>query len=135
MNDALTRILKKIEDMSAGGLGSIAAAAAAQQNATAAVSDNKGATEDDEDDEMPALEAAEEAGPVDEGDLDPKEIEMVMDQVWVVLSIVTTRSLLGLFQTGCSRLKAVTALKESGGDLINASMCSPAPSLQSYANT
>ena len=83
--------------MSAGGLGSIAAAAAAQQNATAAVSDNKGATEDDEEDEMPALEAAEDSGPVDEGDLDPKEIEMVIDQVWIVLSIVATRSLLGFF--------------------------------------
>jgi len=133
VNDALRRIFKKIEDMSAGGLGSIAAAAAAQQNATAAVSDNKGATADDEEDEMPELEAAEDSGPVDEGDLDPKEIEMVMDQVCIVLSIVATPGLLG-FQTGCSRLKAVTTLKESGGDLINASMYSPAPPLQSYAD-
>lgn len=115
--------------MSAGGLGSIAAAAAAQQNATAAASDSKGPTADDEDDEMPELEAVEESGHVDEGDLDPKEIEMVMDQVCIVLSFVATQSLIRLSQTGCSRSKAVTALKESGGDLINASMCSPGPSL------
>jgi hypothetical protein len=72
--------------MSAGGLGSIAAAAAAQQGATTAEAgapDSKEVAADDEDDEMPELEAAEEAGPVDEGDLDPKEIEMVMTQVCI----------------------------------------------------
>jgi len=81
--------------MSAGGLGSIAAAAAAQQSATAAASASKGATaEEEEDDEMPDPEAAEEAGPVDEGDLDPKEIEMVMDQVCIILSMVAVLILL-----------------------------------------
>ncbi|MFI7876050.1 ubiquitin-like domain-containing protein [Streptomyces salinarius] len=42
--------------------------------------------------------------PVDETGVDPKDIELVMAQV------------------NCSRAKAVRALKESGGDLINAIM-------------
>ncbi|MEU3315765.1 ubiquitin-like domain-containing protein [Streptomyces sp. NPDC006662] len=42
--------------------------------------------------------------PVDETGIDPKDIELVMAQ------------------TGASRAKAVRALKESGGDLINAIM-------------
>jgi len=121
--------------MSAGGLGSIAAAAAAQQSATSAAPDSKEPTADDEDDEMPELEAVEDAGPVDEADLDPKEIEMVMEQVCILLSIAATPSLLWFFQTGCSRPKAIAVLKNSGGDLINASMYSPAPSHQSYANS
>ncbi|WP_329600081.1 hypothetical protein OIE43_43680 [Streptomyces pseudovenezuelae] len=41
---------------------------------------------------------------VDETGVDPKDIELVMEQV------------------GVSRAKAVRALKESGGDLINAIM-------------
>ncbi|MER6496710.1 ubiquitin-like domain-containing protein [Streptomyces griseorubiginosus] len=41
---------------------------------------------------------------VDETGVDPKDIELVMAQV------------------GCSRAKAVRALKASGGDLINAIM-------------
>ena len=122
-------MLKKIEDMSAGGLGSIAAAAAAQQSATAATSDSKGATADEEDDEMPDLQEADESGHVDEGDLDPKEIEMVMNQVCILFSIVATQRLMRPFQTGCTRSTAVKVLKESGGDLINASMYSPALSL------
>lgn len=75
--------------MSAGGLGSIAAAAAAQQSAAVAAPDGKGDTVDDGDDEMPGLEPAEETGFADEsvGDLDPKEIETVMDQVCRVLSL------------------------------------------------
>ena len=52
---------------------------------------------------MPELEAAEEEGEVDETGLDPKEIELVIAQV------------------NCSRAKAVKALKENGGDIINAS--------------
>ena len=56
-----------------------------------------------DDDEMPALEPAEEEGPIDETGLDPKEIELVMAQV------------------NCSRAKAVKVLKENGGDIINAS--------------
>lgn len=63
--------------------------------------------EDNEDDEdIPDLEAAvEEEGPVDETGVDAKDIDLVMQQV------------------GCSRAKAVRVLKESGGDLINASTC------------
>lgn len=59
---------------------------------------------DDDDDEPPELEAAEEDGPLDETGVDPKDIDLVMQQV------------------NCSRAKAVRVLKESGGDLINASM-------------
>ena len=57
------------------------------------------------DDDIPELEAVEEEGPVDETGVDPKDIELVIQQV------------------GCSRAKAVKVLKESGGDLINASTC------------
>jgi nascent polypeptide-associated complex subunit alpha len=55
------------------------------------------------DDEVPTLEPVEEEGEVDETGVDPKDIELVMTQV------------------NCSRAKAVRVLKESGGDLINAS--------------
>jgi nascent polypeptide-associated complex subunit alpha len=58
---------------------------------------------DDDDDEPPELEAAEEDGSLDETGVDPKDIDLVMQQV------------------NCSRAKAVRVLKESGGDLINAS--------------
>ncbi|KAG8932096.1 GAL4 enhancer protein [Tulasnella sp. 418] len=61
------------------------------------------ATKED-DDQMPELEGAEEEGEVDETGLEPKDIEMLMSQANV------------------SRAKAVRALKESGGDLINAIM-------------
>ena len=67
----------------------------------------------DNDDEVPELEAIEDDGPVDESGVDPKDIELVMAQV------------------NCSRAKAVRVLKESGGDLINASayiflrLCAP----------
>lgn len=59
--------------------------------------------EGDDDDDIPELEAPEDDGPVDETGVDPKDIELVMAQV------------------NCSRAKAVRVLKESGGDLINAS--------------
>lgn len=67
----------------------------------------KHAVDDNEDeDDIPELEAAvEEEGPVDETGVEPKDIDLVMQQV------------------GCSRAKAVRVLKESGGDLINASTC------------
>jgi nascent polypeptide-associated complex subunit alpha len=73
---------------------------------------------DDDDDDMPDLEAVEEGagrekeagddddeddGDISEGDVDPKEVELVMNQ------------------TSCSRKKAIKALKDSGGDIINAS--------------
>jgi nascent polypeptide-associated complex subunit alpha len=66
---------------------------------------DKRAGEDNEDDEdIPELEAAvDEEGPVDETGVDAKDIDLVMQQV------------------GCSRAKAVRVLKESNGDLINAS--------------
>lgn len=65
--------------------------------------EQSGAGGDDDDDEIPELEAPEDDGPVDETGVDPKDIELVMQQV------------------NCSRAKAVRVLKESGGDLINAS--------------
>jgi NACalpha-BTF3-like transcription factor len=57
------------------------------------------------DDDIPELEETVDDGPVDETGIDPKDIDLVIQQV------------------GCSRAKAVKALKESGGDLINASTC------------
>jgi NACalpha-BTF3-like transcription factor len=57
----------------------------------------------DDDDDIPELEEAADEGPVDETGVDPKDIDLVMQQV------------------GCSRAKAVKVLKDSGGDLINAS--------------
>ena len=64
--------------------------------------------EDEDDDDIPDLEAAaavEDEEPVDETGVDAKDIDLVVQQV------------------GCSRAKAVRVLKESGGDLINASTC------------
>lgn len=61
------------------------------------------AAEGEEEEDIPELEAPEEDAPVDETGVDPKDIELVMAQV------------------NCSRAKAVRVLKESGGDLINAS--------------
>lgn len=58
---------------------------------------------DDDDDDIPELEEVQEEGPIDETGVDPKDIELVIQQV------------------GCTRAKAVRVLKESGGDLINAS--------------
>jgi len=75
---------------------------------------NLGKGGEDDDDEMPELEPADEGvkaggdddeddGDVSDGDVDPKEVELVMNQ------------------TSCSRKKAIKALKDSGGDIINAS--------------
>jgi len=58
----------------------------------------------DNEDDVPELLAPEDDGPVDETGMDPKDIELVMQQ------------------TECSRAKAVRVLKENGGDLINAIM-------------
>lgn len=66
------------------------------------ITGSTGGAEDDEDD-IPELEAVDDDGPIDETGVEPKDIEIVMQQV------------------GCSRAKAVRVLKESGGDLINAS--------------
>ncbi|KAH8829680.1 nascent polypeptide-associated complex alpha subunit [Flagelloscypha sp. PMI_526] len=62
------------------------------------------AAEDDDDDDIPELEAPEEEGDIDETGVDPKDIDLVMQQV------------------NCSRAKAVKVLKEHQGDLINAIM-------------
>ncbi|KAJ7751972.1 nascent polypeptide-associated complex alpha subunit [Mycena metata] len=56
------------------------------------------------DDDIPELEAPEDDGGLDETGVEAKDIELVMAQV------------------NCSRAKAVRALKDSGGDLINAIM-------------
>lgn len=73
-----------------------------------------GGGDDDDDDDMPDLEAPEDEGPVDETGVDAKDIELVVTQV------------------GCSRAKAVRVLKESGGDLINASEFHPLPASKQY---
>jgi nascent polypeptide-associated complex subunit alpha len=54
--------------------------------------------------DVPELEDDTIEDTVDETGVDPKDIKLVMEQ------------------TGASRAKAVRALKESGGDLINAIM-------------
>ena len=75
--------------------------------------DQSGADLDDDDDDIPDLEAPEEDGPVDETGVDAKDIDLVMQQV------------------NCTRAKAVRVLKESGGDLINASELN---TLDTYGN-
>ena len=70
--------------------------------------------DNDDDDDIPELEAVDDDAPVDETGVEPKDIELVMQQV------------------GCSRAKAVRVLKESGGDLINASACSFRNNAYSY---
>jgi NACalpha-BTF3-like transcription factor len=86
-----------------------ASLSAAQQYAQSGAGMNfgGGATggDDDDDEDIPGLEEPEDEGPVDETGVEPKDIELVMQQV------------------NCSRAKAVRVLKESGGDLINASAC------------
>ncbi|KAF7304608.1 NAC-A/B domain-containing protein [Mycena kentingensis (nom. inval.)] len=62
------------------------------------------AADDDDDDDVPELEAADDDGTLDETGVEAKDIELVMAQV------------------NCSRAKAVRALKDSNGDLINAIM-------------
>ncbi|KXN82607.1 Nascent polypeptide-associated complex subunit alpha [Leucoagaricus sp. SymC.cos] len=92
----------KMEDMN-----SHAQLSAAQQLASSAANTTNlesvatGANGDE--DEIPELKEVEDDGPVDETGVDPKDIDLVMQQV------------------NCSRAKAVRALRDSGGDLINAS--------------
>ncbi|KAF5358542.1 hypothetical protein D9756_001941 [Leucocoprinus leucothites] len=93
---------KNIEDMN-----SHAQLSAAQQLATAANTTSlESATAGDpgDEDDVPELKEVEDDGPVDETGVDPKDIDLVMQQV------------------NCSRAKAVRALRDSGGDLINAIM-------------
>ncbi|KAL0947046.1 hypothetical protein HGRIS_013189 [Hohenbuehelia grisea] len=92
----------KIEDMN-----SQAQLSAAQQLANSGAAAQNIETSGlggDDDNDIPELEAPEDDGPVDETGIDEKDIDLVMAQV------------------NCSRAKAVRALKESGGDLINAIM-------------
>jgi nascent polypeptide-associated complex subunit alpha len=96
-------------------LGAPSNAAAGLGGLTSAMANAKlGEKAEDDEDDLPELEPVaenakkddeeEDDGEISEGDIDPKEIEVVMNQ------------------TNCSRKKAVKALKDSGGDLINASM-------------
>jgi len=80
-----------------------------------------GADEDDDDDDIPELEAPEDDGPVDETGVEAKDVDLVMTQVRLPPSLITFPSTTIGPQVNCSRAKAVKALKENGGDLINAS--------------
>lgn len=65
-----------------------------------------GASAEEDDDDIPELEAPDDDANLDETGIDPTDVERVMQQV------------------NCSRPKAVRALKETGGDLVNASTIS-----------
>ncbi|EKM83056.1 hypothetical protein AGABI1DRAFT_82747 [Agaricus bisporus var. burnettii JB137-S8] len=93
----------KVEDMNSHAqLSAAQQLASSTANTTALESAAAGTTGDD--DEPPELKEVEDDGPVDETGVDPKDIDLVMQQV------------------NCSRAKAVRALRDSGGDLINAIM-------------
>ncbi|KAI0288178.1 NAC domain-containing protein [Russula brevipes] len=97
----------KMEDMNAQAQLSAAQQQLAASGAgSAAALETEGAAGKggDNDDDVPELEEPEADEPVDETGVDPKDIELVMAQV------------------NCSRAKAVRALKENSGDLINAIM-------------
>jgi NACalpha-BTF3-like transcription factor len=96
----------KVEDMNQQAQMAAAQQQMAQQQGGRVPALEKSGVTADDDDEVPELEPVEEEGEVDETGVEPKDIELVIQQV------------------GCSRAKAVKALKESGGDLINASECS-----------
>ena len=99
MNESL-----QVEDLnSAGSLGAPQSQLASQGGGGGIPNIESSGAGDDDDDDIPELEAVEDEGPVDETGIEPKDIELVVQQV------------------GCSRAKAVKALKDSGGDLINAS--------------
>jgi NACalpha-BTF3-like transcription factor len=103
----------KIEDVNQGGPLGGGPPQMAPQGARAPTLEQSGAADDDE---VPDLEPAEEDGEVDETGVDPKDIDLV------------------IAQTSCSRGKAVKALKESGGDLINASACARPPVCRAHAH-
>lgn len=95
----------QIEDMNSSAQLSAAQHLASSGAGASALTEKPAGGDNDDDDDIPELEAApEEEGPLDETGVDPKDIDLVIQQV------------------GCSRAKAVRVLKESGGDLINASM-------------
>ena len=102
----LKRLNKQVEDLNTASQLTAAQQPASQGAASAGVPniESSGAAGgDDDDDDIPALEAVEDEGPLDETGIEPKDIDLVVHQV------------------GCSRAKAVKALRDSGGDLINAS--------------
>ena len=94
----------QIEDMNSSAQLSAAQHLASSGAGASALTEKPAGGDNEEDDDIPELEAAgEDEGPVDETGVDPKDIDLVIQQV------------------GCSRAKAVRVLKESSGDLINAS--------------
>ena len=96
----------QIEDMNSSAQLSAAQHLASSGAGVSALTEKPTGGDNDDDDDIPELEAAvEDEGPIDETGVDPKDIDLVMQQV------------------GCSRAKAVRVLKESSGDLINASTC------------
>ena len=98
----------QIEDMNSSAQLSAAQHLASSGAGVSALAEKPAGGDNEDEDDIPELEAAaEDEGPVDETGVDPKDIDLVMQQV------------------GCSRAKAVRVLKESGGDLINASTCQP----------
>lgn len=98
------RVSSQVEDMNSHAqLSAAQQLASSAANPTTIESSAAGTTVDD--DEPPELKEVEDDGPVDETGVDPKDIDLVMQQV------------------NCSRAKAVRALRDSGGDLINASEC------------
>lgn len=95
-----------MEDMNAQAqLSAAQQLAASGAGSAAALETSEGDKGGDNDDDVPELEAPEDDGPIDETGVEPKDVELVMAQV------------------NCSRAKAVRVLRESGGDLINASAC------------
>jgi len=82
----------------------------ASNAANAATLENVVAGTPGDEDDVPEIKEIEDDGPVDETGVDPKDIDLVMQQV------------------SCSRAKAVRALRDSGGDLINASEFPVTPS-------
>lgn len=100
------RLLWQIEDMNSQAQLSNAQqlAQGGGAGAVSSLQNNTTTGGDDNDDDIPELEPVDDApADVDETGVDPKDVELVMQQV------------------GCTRAKAVKALKESNGDLINAS--------------
>jgi nascent polypeptide-associated complex subunit alpha len=102
----------QIEDMNSSAQLSAAQHLASSGAGVSALAEKPAGGDNEDDDDIPELEAAvEDEGPIDETGVDAKDIDLVMQQV------------------GCSRAKAVRVLKESSGDLINASRCQPQPCL------
>lgn len=102
----------KVEDSnSQAGLSAAQQFSAGGGNAIPNLMDT-GASAEEDDDDIPDLEMPDDFVDMDETGIDPTDIERVMQQV------------------GCSRAKAVRVLKESGGDLINASMFRLSPCCQ-----